>query len=126
MECRVLSQKGCHSAPQKRLYQPSDDAHVLDEVHLNLLDNCINKSPDNLLVRSAEAGMPSRDSPACEQAPSRGTSHLSQAVYSLTSVASPWLRARRICRITACYRDQSDPLTCLTASFNHHLSHNLF
>lgn len=72
MECRVLSQKGCHSAPQKRLHQPSDDAHVLDEVHLNLLDNCINKSPDNLLVRSAEAGMPSRDSPACEQAPSRG------------------------------------------------------
>lgn len=95
MECRTFSQKVCDSAPQKKLYQTSDDAHIRDEVHLNLWDNCINKSPDNLLVLSAEAGMPSRDSPACEQTPSRGTSHLSQAVYSLTSFASPWLRARQ-------------------------------
>lgn len=83
----------CGSAEQKRLYQPSDVAHISNEVHLNLSDNCINKSPDNLLVRSAEAGMPSCDSTACKQAPSRGTSHLSQAAYSLTSVASPWLHA---------------------------------
>lgn len=95
MECRAFTLKGCDSALPKKLYQPQDEAHILDEVHLNLLDNCINKSPDNLLVRFAEAGMPSRERPACEQAPSRGTSHLSQAVYSLTSVASPWLRARR-------------------------------
>lgn len=70
---------------------PQDDAHILDEVHLNLSDNGINKSPDNLLVRFVQAGVPSRESPACEQAPS----HLSPAVYTLTSAASPWLRARK-------------------------------
>lgn len=94
MRCGAFSLKGRDSAAQKKPYLPHDDGHISEEVHLNLSDNCINKSPYNLLVRLVEAGMPSRESPACEQAPSRGTSHLSQAVYSPTSVASPWLRAR--------------------------------
>lgn len=106
---------------------PQDDAHILDEVHLNLSDNGINKSPDNLLVRFVQAGVPSRESPACEQAPSRGdepsvTRRLHSNLCCLTLASC----SQRICRITACYRDQSDPLTRLTVSFYRHLSRNLF
>lgn len=102
-------------------------AHFLDEVLLNLSDNCINKSPGNLLVRFVKTSMPSRESPACKQAPIRAdkpsvTGCLLSNLCCLTLAAC----SRRICRITACYRDQSDPLTWLTVSFYRHLSHNLF